>query len=445
MKRSSLFGHVIELHDGIRSSKRPADLVVRDFFRSRHYLGAKDRRFISETVYGLVRHFKLVQVYAEGALRLTGEIVPPQDVPSMVLIGVYSVKVMNEAPDALLPDVSGLWRVYVPDIDCKVFLEAVSSVSLPSAIENDETRSLATRFSFPEMVVQEWLERYGNHETELLCASLNSPAPITIRVNTLATMVVHCQAALLDEGINVQRTSLSPFGLKLEKRINTQALQSFKMGYFEMQDEGSQLLSMLVGARPGNIIVDACTGGGGKTLHLAAIMNNTGNLIAIDVEENRLNNIRERLRRAGVTMASLFLVDRDREAIDKWQGKADAVLIDAPCSGVGTFRRNPGAKLTFTEGFVESVAKTQQQVLEHYSALVRPGGRLVYSTCTLLKRENENQISAFLSRHPDFALLSAPEILQQQGVHVDTSSPFLTLLPHKTTTDGFFAAVMVRR
>lgn len=445
MKRSSLFGHVIELHDAIRTSKRPADLVVREFFRSRHYLGAKDRRFISETVYGLVRHFNLVQVYAEEALRLAGGIVSANGIPSIILIGVYSVKVIDEGLDALLPDVSGLWRVYVPDIDCRVFLEVVSSVSLPSAIKDDTTRSLATRFSFPEMVVQEWLERYGDNETELLCAALNSPAPITIRVNTLAATVAHCQASLQDEGINAQRTSLSPVGLKLEKRINAQALQSFKLGYFEMQDEGSQLLSMLVGVSPGATVVDACAGGGGKSLHLAAIMDNFGNLMAIDVEETRLNNIRERLRRAGVTIASLYLADRDREAIGKWRGKADAVLIDAPCSGVGTFRRNPGAKLTFTEGFIESVAETQQQVLEQYSALVRPRGRLVYSTCTLLRRENEDQVSAFLSHHPDFELLSAPEILQEQNVHVDMSSSFLTLLPHKTTTDGFFAAVMARR
>ena len=212
-----------------------------------------------------------------------------------------------------------------------------------------------------------------------------------------------------------------------------------------MQDEGSQLLSMLVGAVPGSTIVDACAGGGGKTLHLAAIMNNVGTLIAIDVEENRLNNIRERVRRAGVLIARLYLAHRDNETIDAWRGKVDAVLIDAPCSGIGTFRRNPGAKLTFTEEFVDSIAKTQHEVLERYSAFVKPGGRLVYSTCTLLRKENEDQVSAFRAHHQDFELLSAPEILLQQGVRVDSGTPFLTLLPHKTTTDGFFAAVMVRR
>jgi 16S rRNA (cytosine967-C5)-methyltransferase len=306
-------------------------------------------------------------------------------------------------------------------------------------------RSLSIRFSFPEVIVQEWLQRYGPRETELLCSSLNSPAPITIRVNTLTTTVAHCQEALKDEGIDAHQTSLSPFGLRLGKRLNVQALRSFKRGYFEMQDEGSQLLSMLVGATPGAAIVDACAGGGGKTLHLAALMNNSGNLIAIDVEENRLNNIRERVRRAGVTIARLCLADRDKEAIDHWQGKADAVLIDAPCSGVGTFRRNPGAKLMATEGFLESVGKTQHEVLERYSSCVKPGGRLVYSTCTLLKKENEDQVSAFLVRHPEFELLSAPAILRKQNVRVGGDSPFLVLLPHETTTDGFFAAVMVRR
>jgi 16S rRNA (cytosine967-C5)-methyltransferase len=445
MRRSSLFGHVIELYDVIRGSRRPADLIVKEFFRARHYLGGRDRRFISEMTYGLVRHFKLIQIYAEEVLQQNRCSPFPGGAPSIVLLGIYLTKLMHETPDALVPDLCGLWRVYVPDNDCKAFLEAASSVSLPATIERNSSRDLATRFSLPETVVQEWIERYGVIEAESLCASLNSPAPIAIRVNTLATNPTECQAVLLAEGIDAQRTTLSPVGLRLSKRINAQAIQSFKRGYFELQDEGSQLISMLVGATPGSAIVDACAGGGGKTLHLAAIMNNTGNLLAIDTDENRLNNIRERLRRARVSNVRLCLAGRDREAIADWQGKADAVLVDAPCSGVGTFRRNPGAKLLFTEEFVDTIAMTQQEVLEQYSKLVKPGGRLVYSTCTLLKKENEDRVAEFLSHHADFELLSAREVLSTCGVVVDSPSPFLTLFPHKTTTDGFFAAVMRRR
>jgi 16S rRNA (cytosine967-C5)-methyltransferase len=445
MKRSSLIGHVIELHDAIRASKQPADIVVREFIRSRHYLGSKDRRFITEMVFGLIRNFKLINVYAEETLRLTGGATLPRTVPSVVLIAVYCVRVIDETIDNLLPDLSGLWRVYVPDTNCERFLSTLSSVALPEWIGKDAGLSIATRYSFPESVVQEWIERYGADETEQLCASLNAPSPITVRVNTLATTVEHCEATLKQEGIEAHRTALSPVGLTLSKRINAQALQSFKSGYFEMQDEGSQLLSMLVQPSSGMTVVDACAGGGGKTLHLAALMQNSGAVIAIDVDQQRLMKMQERLHRAGVSIVRTYVAAQDQGSIDEFKGRADTVLIDAPCSGVGTFRRNPGTKSKFTDTFVDSMALMQRNVLEKYSTLVKPGGRLVYSTCTLLKKENEDQVSAFLEQHSDFELVSGPAILLQQGVSVDSSPPFLTLLPHKTTTDGFFAAVMIRR
>ena len=445
MKRSSLFGHVIELHDAIRISKRPADIAASEFFRTRHYLGARDRRFIGEMVFGLLRHFRLLQFYVEGAFRLAGDDSSSPHNPTIALIGAYAIRVAHENIDSLMPDLSGLWRVYVPGTECRTFLELLSAVSLDVEGDHNLVEGLAIRYSLPEVIVHEWIDRLGRNGTELLCAALNSPAPTTIRVNTLATTVEECRVALLNESIDAVRTLLSPVGLKLSKRINAQALQSFKQGYFEMQDEGSQLISMLAGPLPGDTAIDACAGGGGKTLHLAALMSNRGNLFAIDVKESRLNNIRQRLTRAGVSIAHLYLADRDRGILRNWMGKADAVLVDAPCSGVGTFRRNPGAKLTFTETLVDHMMKTQQAVLEEYAAFVKPGGRLVYSTCTLLKKENEEQVERFLSGHADFELLSATTVLSRLGVQVESTDPYLTLLPHQTTTDGFFAAVVARR
>ena len=436
---------MIELYDVVRTGRRPADNVVGEFFRARRYLGAKDRRFIAEMVFGLLRHYRLVEFYAEGAFRLAGGAPSTLNMPAVALICAHAIKVSGESPDLLAPDLCGLWRVYVPDTDCARFLEAISSATLPIEAEKHSARGIAIRFSFPEMIVDEWMDRYGPDETALLCTSLNSPAPTTIRVNTLATTVEQCRNALIKEGVETQRTTMSPVGLTFSKRINAQALRSFKQGFFEMQDEGSQLLSLLTGAAPGATVVDACAGGGGKTLHLAALMNNQGTLLSIDVEEMRLKNIRQRLTRAGVSIAQLCLVNRDRELIRQWAGKADVVLLDAPCSGVGTFRRNPGAKITFTGSFVERVVQTQHEVLEEYAMLVKPGGRLVYSTCTLLKKENEDQVEGFLSRRTDFELISASELLSPYGVRIASGGPYLTLLPHKTMTDGFFAAVVTRR
>jgi 16S rRNA (cytosine967-C5)-methyltransferase len=442
MKRSSLFGHVIELHDVVRNSRQPADTIVREFVRSRHYLGSKDRRFITEMVFGLLRHFRLVQVCTEEALRRLGRDSFSKQTPSILLAGAYCIRLLNEDPEALVSDLSGLMRVSAPDVPCEEFLR---SVSLPQEIEQNAAVRLATLFSFPDSIVSEWTECYGTAESEQLCASLNQPAPVTIRVNTLLTTVDQCRAQLREEGLETTRTALSPVGLILPKRINAQTLNSFKGGSFEMQDEGSQLLSMLVQASPGTTVVDACAGGGGKTLHLAALMSNQGTLIAIDADRQRLLRMEERLRRSGASMVRCFQAGKDRNEIEKLHETADSVLIDAPCTGVGTVRRNPGVKARFTSTLLESMVKRQQQVLDEYSALVRPGGRLVYATCSLLRRENEEQVSGFLQRHPDFTLGSASWILRQQGVPLDSNEQMLTLLPHKTGTDGFFAAVMIRR
>lgn len=443
MKRSSLFGHVIELHDVIRAGNRPADAVVKEFFRSRHYLGSKDRRFISELLFGMFRHFRLIQAYAEQSFRSMSAERYTAPIPAVVLVATYCARVLNEPLEELFHDVSGLWRVYCPDTECEPFLQTVSSVALSPRVDEDQVLNIGIRWSFPELIVREWIGRYGEEETKLLCTALNSHAPITVRVNTLATTAVECQSALQKEGIEAQRTHLSPVGLVLPKRINVQALQSFRHGFFEMQDEGSQLISMLVQPVPGSTVVDACAGGGGKTLHLAALIMNRGRIIAIEVEQQRLNNIHERLRRAGVSIVQTSLAGQYQDVISA-QG-ADAVLIDAPCSGVGAFRRNPASKATFTESFVDTLVQKQAGLLDQYSVLVKPGGRLVYSTCTLIKRENEDQVSAFLERHADFELLSAPEILSQQEVTIEAGTPYLTLLPHKTMTDGFFAAVLLRR
>ncbi len=445
MKRTSLFGHVSELLDCVRSTERPTDGVVRDFFRTRHYLGSKDRRFITDSLYGILRNFKLLEVYVNEAHRKI-EPAPASDrIQSIAYCAAYHLKVQGDSVDGLTEDLSGLWRVFAPSVDCEDFLVVLSSVELPSSISSDPVRSLAVNHSFPESIVAEWMVRYGGEETESLCKSLNQSAPITVRVNTLRVNVEECQHALLQEGIKSERTNLSQCGLILEKRVNTQSMLSFKKGWFEMQDEGSQLLSLLTEPSPGHIIIDACAGGGGKTLHLAALMNNSGELIAIDVEDRRLANILQRTQRAGASIVKTYLADKDKSVLHSYKSMADAVLIDAPCSGVGTFRRNPGMKLTFSDSFVEKVSRTQHRVLEIYTEFVRPGGRLVYTTCTLVRKENEDAIEWFLATHPEFFLLSAPEILARQGVSVDSTSPYLTLMTHRTSTDTFFGAVMERK
>ncbi len=439
MKKSSLIGHIIELLDLIRPLKQPADNIIKDFFRTRHYLGSKDRRFISDATFGILRNYRLLKVYADMGMKIV-EMSHPQ-VPSLLIYISYAVKIQKEEIAAIVSDVQGMWQVSHPRIECEKGVNAISQSTFPTEVLENPTKRIAVTYSFPDSIVEEWIGRFGEVETEKLCEGSNQPAPIDVRVNILKATPEECRTRLLFEGIESEPTKLSPFGLVLNRRINAQALQSFKDGLFEMQDEGSQLLSLLLEPKPGQIIVDACAGGGGKTVHIVALMRNEGELHSIDIDEKRLANIRPRLIRAGATIAQLHLADTKSELFGLKE-KADAVLVDAPCSGAGTFRRNPGAKLSFSQEYVGQISKTQRCILDTYSELVKPGGRLVYTTCTLIRKENEDVVEGFLAAHPEFKLVSASEILRRCNITVECSSNYLTLLPHKTGTDGFFVAVM---
>ena len=446
MKKSSLLGHTIQILDIVRSSRRPADRIAGEFFRAHRYLGSSDRRYISGMLYGVLRNMTLLEVHAAGALGgIFSEARSVPLLPSVVLCAAYALRILGETPEELLPDISGLWRLSVPDADCNLFLTVVQKSSLPDDILRDPIRRIAVEQSFPESIVREWAERYGPEETERLCRSLNEPAPTAIRVNTTRCTLDECRALLGQEGVVTRPSAIAPLGLLLEKRVNVQALQAFRRGFFEIQDEGSQTIPLLLEPRPGACIVDACAGGGGKTLHIAALMENRGELYAIDTEERRLSNIRERIDRSGTSIVTVLLADRDGSKIEGLRGKADAVLVDAPCTGVGTYRRNPGAKLSFSRDFVDAISQTQQDVLQRYSSLVKDGGRLVYATCSLLRKENEEVVASFLDRNPDFRLLPAGTMSMLHGITSDDASGYLYLLPHKTSTDGFFAAVMTRQ
>lgn len=415
-----------------------------EFYRTRRYLGARDRRYISESFFGVLRHFSLLELTVAETFRLSGFSMPASRIPSIALCVVFLVKLTHEDAAALTPDIAGLWRMSVPEIQVGEFMAALLAAKLPGDIAVDPLKRIAMEQSFPEFIVDEWIGMYGAEETERLCRALNEPAQLTVRVNSLKTSVEECREALAREGVAAHRTTVSPYGLVFEKRVDVHVLPPFREGWFEVQDEASQLVALLIEPVPGQLIVDACAGGGGKVLHLGALLSNSGRIVAIDSEERRLREIMPRVRRAGVSIVQILLAGRDREAVDQYVGKADAVLVDAPCSGVGTFRRNPGTKLTVNREMVATLARAQASILDQYSRLVKPRGRLVYSTCTLLNVENKKQIERFLTEHPDFTVLDAPAILRRQNIAVEGDSPFLTLLPHRTGTDGFFAAVMER-
>jgi len=429
----------VELLDLVRGGRRAADTVVKDFFRSRHYLGASDRRFIADRLFDVLRHMQLLTCWSEDTLQRIAPGYSAKSLPSIMLLAAREVRLSGEKARDRVPDFGGEWRVEVPEVECSVFLEGIMTADIPPAVKTDDCMSMSVRHSIPQFVVRDWIDRFGRDEAEQLCAAANGKPPVCIRVNTLKCSVAECREGLEREGIATEPTLLSPVGFTIPRRVSIQGLTTFRQGWFEIQDEGSQLVSMLMEVSPGMSVVDACAGGGGKSLHLASMMDNTGQIRAVDIDGRKLDNFLQRCRRAGVTIATVEVAGSPSTGI-----AADALLVDAPCSGTGTLRRNPGMKLYLSESLSTSCAHTQRCLLEKNAALVKPGGRIVYATCTLLRSENQDVVENFLSLHPDFGVRDAGEILKKQGVRWAGTPPYLELLPHKTDTDGFFAAVLVR-
>ena len=286
---------------------------------------------------------------------------------------------------------------------------------------------------------------------ELVAASaaLLEPAPLDVRCNTLKTDRSTLQETLAASGHDLAPTPWSPWGLRRAARASLFRTVEFAAGHFEVQDEGSQLIAPLVEPRRGERIIDYCAGAGGKTLHLSALLGNSGTLYAFDTSQKRLDRLRERAARAGCDNIRIQTLGAGHDGrLKRLYGKIDRVLVDAPCSGTGTLRRSPDAKWRLTEDRVATLAREACEILRHAARLVRPGGRLVYATCSLLREENEDVVAAFLTEHPDYSTVDTRDILTRRGIplphNAPEAGPGLRLWPHRHGTDGFFAQALQR-
>ena len=303
----------------------------------------------------------------------------------------------------------------------------------------------AVRLEVPDWTLARLEARFGD-ELGAEMAALGTEAPLDLRVNLLKATRQEAQAALAAEGIEATPTKLSPWGLRIAGRRPVSTGKAFQDGLVEIQDEGSQLVAALVGARPEMRVADWCAGAGGKTLAMAMTMANRGHIAACDVSPHRLEGAVRRLRRAGVHNVERHLV----EPGDKWAkrraGSFDRVLVDAPCTGSGTWRRNPDGRLRLTEQDLAELVPKQAGILDQASRLVRKGGRLVYATCSLFPEENEVQVQAFLIAHPEFAVVPLADAWRVPDATAapPTVGAYLTLTPRQHDTDGFFGAVLER-
>lgn len=394
-----------------------ADKLIERYFREHRQLGASDRRFLAETVYACLRQRRFLE-----------HIVADQEPKIPLFVAAYLMSTLGYSARALaeleLPgDLSAI----------SARLRTVDAARLP----------LAVRANLPDWLAERLVAHFGESETLALAAALNEPAPVDLRVNTLKIAREALQQQLAQEGFPTQPTPYSPVGLRRRERAPLFTTRSFKAGLFEIQDEGSQLLSLLLEPRRHERIVDFCAGGGGKTLHLAALMANTGTIYAFDVAPKRLEQLKPRLTRADVHNVRVQVIANEHDSrVHRLHGKLDRVLVDAPCSGTGTLRRNPDIKWRTVN--LAALVEQQQRIIEAAARLLKPGGRLVYATCSLLPEENEEVVQWFQARAPEFTVCPVDDILARRQVPLTGMQPFLRLFPHRHHTDGFFAAVLER-
>ncbi len=394
----------------------PADAKLGAFFRQNRELGNKDRAFVAESVYGVLRRKSLLCHLTDGE--------DPRKLLLALLLRVQGMSLRD-----LEPSLNKQQKEWAHEIKAK----------------STDGLSLAQQADLPEWLWQKLSAQYGEAEALTIARSMHQPASLDLRVNTIKATREDVLERFQSESTDIAVTPYSPIGLRMAQKMTISRHPFFMDGKIEVQDEGSQLLAHLVAPRRGEMVADFCAGAGGKTLAMGALMRNSGRLYAFDVSEKRLSNLGQRLKRSGLSNLFSQVIQSEADAkLKRLQGKFDRVLVDAPCSGLGTLRRNPDLKWRQTERDVSELVAKQTSILDRASRLVKENGRLVYATCSLLVDENEAIAEAFLDAHPDFIMVPAGQILAQQHIALDTGD-YLKLFPHLHQTDGFFAAVFEKK
>ena len=394
----------------------PVDAVLRSFFSTNRALGQRDRAFVAETVFSVLRHKRLLeQLVAQPTAR---KLV----CAALIKLQGYSLGQL----ETFLKSSDGDWILE---------LKTANIEALPAAV----------RLSLPDWLYDRLVAEMSEQQTIAFGRAMLKTAPLDLRVNTLIADREQVLRDLRASGFEAAPTRYSPIGIRVvgKPAVNRHAL--FSTGAIEVQDEGSQLLGYLVAPKRREMVVDFCAGAGGKTLLMGAMMQSQGRLYAFDVSEKRLKNFAPRLRRSGLSNVHPQIIASENDIkVKRLAGKIDRVLVDAPCSGLGTLRRNPDLKWRQSPQAIDELAVKQRAILSSAATLLKPGGRLVYATCSVLAQENRKVIEAFLADRPDFRQVGCQQALDESHIALE-SGDFLELRPQTHDTDAFFAAVMQRR
>ena len=414
MHPNALLDIATELLREVGKLDMPADVVVSNFFRKNRELGPRERHALAETAYAVLRQRLLFQHLAQsgsGALERRLAILAWQGNETLIRGGMGPHEQQ--------------WLNQVKAIDRNAFSEKL-------------------RHNMPDWLAGALKNDLDDEGFWKFVASMSTSAPLDLRVNMFKTNRDKAQAQLHEAGIESFPTPFSPWGLRVDGKPALQKTDVFLRGDVEVQDEGSQLLAAMVSPKRGEMVVDFCAGAGGKTLALGAAMRSTGRLYAFDVNGHRLDKLKPRLARSGLSNVHPAQLTNERDdRVKRLSGKIDRVLVDAPCSGLGTLRRNPDLKWRLSAKAIDELCELQAKILESACRLLKPGGRLVYATCSPLRREDEAIAEAFSAAHPEFKLLDAGELLKAAGVErADelNANGYMRSWPHAHGMDGFFAA-----
>ncbi|MEY5101130.1 MAG: hypothetical protein RJA36_3849 [Pseudomonadota bacterium] len=438
MHPKALLDHCAELIAQILTFEHPADATVARYSREQRALGSRDRPLLADAAYALLRDKPLIEWLLKQR---------PADVVQPAPKGPKgqprpTAKARALALLALRRDAEFLAQAATPEEQdwlaaCRE-LEANPPPDQPAAC----------RHGLPDWLAERLREQVGEG-FEALARALRESAPLDLRVNLLKAKRPAVLKQLADAGLQAEPTPYSPLGVRLAGKPSLQKLPLYLDGSIEVQDEGSQLLALLLDARRNETVADFCAGAGGKTLAIGAAMRNTGRLYAFDTSAHRLEGLQPRLKRSGLSCVHPMAIAHERdERLSRLLGKMDRVLVDAPCSGLGTLRRSPDLKWRSDAGGIAEIAALQARILESAARLVKPGGRLVYATCSLLREENEAVADAFTAMQRDFVALPVAELLERAGIEQSAGlvqGGYLRLWPHLHASDGFFAAVWQRK
>jgi len=407
-----LLGHASAAAAKLLQFSGPADEALSRYFREHRGLGQQDRAFIAETVFAVLRRKRSLEAAAGSA--------EPQALVAAALLRVQGLSARA--------------------------LEGLVDEALAARIRAARPEALApaARADLPDWLWQRLAADYGEAEALRIAQAMLNPAPLDLRVNLARTDREAVLERLARDGIPAAPTPHSPAGVRLAGKPAINRHPLFRDGLVEVQDEGSQLLAWLLAPRRGEMVADYCAGAGGKTLALGMLMRGAGRIYALDVSAARLAALAPRAARAGISNVHSIVLSGDNDArTRRLAGKIDRVLVDAPCSGFGTLRRNPDLKWRHGPQAIDELAAKQSRILAAAARLVKPAGRLVYATCSLLREENEAVADAFAAAHPEFQAISCAQLLAAQRIAIEGER--LRLWPHRHGTDGFFAAAFARR